>query len=36
MDFYKYLENKAKNEGISKIVVGAVITNKSGEINGLD
>ncbi len=32
MDFYKYLENKAKNEGISKMVVGAVITNKNGEI----
>ena len=32
MVFYKYLENKAKNEGISKIVIGAVITNKSGEI----
>lgn len=32
MDFYKYLENKARNEKISKIVVGAVITNEKGEI----
>lgn len=32
MDFYKYLENKARNEKISKMVAGAVITNKNGEI----
>ena len=32
MDFYKYLENKARNEGINKIVVGAVITNENGKI----
>ena len=32
MNFYEYLENKSKNEGIHKIVVGAVITNQYGEI----
>ena len=32
MELYKYLENKAKEEDINKIVVGAVITNKNDEI----
>lgn len=32
MYFCEYLENKAKNEGINKLVVGAVITNENGEI----
>lgn len=26
MNFYEYLENRAKDDGIEKIVVGAVIT----------
>ena len=33
MDFYSFLENTAKADGIEKIVIGAVITNKNGEIN---
>ena len=32
MYFCEFLENKAKNEGINKLVVGAVITNENGEI----
>lgn len=32
MELYKYLENKAKEEGINKIVVGAVITNQDDKI----
>ena len=32
MDFYEYLEEKAKNGEVNKIVVGAVITNKNGKI----
>lgn len=32
MDFYSFLENTAKADGIEKIVIGAVITNKNGEI----
>ena len=32
MNFYEYLENKAKREGIDKIVVGAIITNEKKEI----
>jgi len=32
MKFYNYLENKAKNDGIDNIVVGAVIVNKNNEI----
>lgn len=32
MNFYEYLENKAKDDGVEKIVVGAVITNDNDEI----
>ena len=32
MELYKYLENKAKEKGINKIVVGAVITNQDDKI----
>lgn len=32
MKFYKYLESKSRNEGINKIVVGAVIANENSEI----
>ena len=32
MDFYEYLENKAKRDCIEKIVVGAIITNDNGEV----
>ena len=32
MNFYEYLENRAKDDGVEKIVVGAVITNDNGEI----
>lgn len=32
MNFYEYLENRAKDDGIGKIVVGAVITNDNDEI----
>ena len=32
MNFYEYLENRAKDDGIEKIVVGAVITNDNDEI----
>lgn len=32
MNFYEYLENRAKDDGIKKIVVGAVITNDNDEI----
>ena len=32
MDFYSFLENTAKADGIEKIVIGAVIANKNGEI----
>ena len=32
MNFYEYLENKAKDDGVEKIVVGAMITNDNEEI----
>lgn len=32
MNFYEFLEKSAKEDGIEKIVVGAIITNKNGEI----
>ncbi len=32
MYFCEYLANKAKNDGINKLVVGAVITNEKGEV----
>lgn len=32
MDFYTYLMDKAISEGIKKIVVGAIITNKNNEV----
>ena len=32
MDFYRYLENCAKNNNVEKMVVGAIITNDNGEI----
>lgn len=32
MNFYEYLENKAKDDGVEKIVVGAMITNDNDEI----
>ena len=32
MNFYEYLENRAKDNGVEKIVVGAVIMNDNGEI----
>jgi len=32
MDFYGYLAQKAKDDGIDKIVVGAIVLNKAGEI----
>ena len=32
MNFYEYLENRAKDDGVEKIVVGAVITNDNDEI----
>ena len=32
MNFYEYLENRAKDDGVEKIVVGAVITNDNEEI----
>ena len=32
MELYKYLENKAKEEGINKIVDRAVITNQDDKI----
>lgn len=32
MNFYEYLENRAKDDGIEKIVVGAMITNDNDEI----
>ena len=32
MNFYEYLENRAKDDGVEKIVVGAMITNDNEEI----
>lgn len=32
MEFYEYLEKSAKEDGIEKIVVGAIITNENGEV----
>ena len=32
MDFYNYLEEKAKEDNVKKIVVGAIITNKKRRI----
>lgn len=32
MRFYEFLEKEAKNSGIERIVVGAIITNEKGEI----
>ena len=32
MNFYEYLENSAKDNGVDKLVIGAVITNENGEV----